>query len=214
MNNHPYRDTHPCSNKSIFHSVNHISIHGDISTKKNLIDFPNVTELTLIDYSNPSLYSISMILDRLIPLKNISKFSIHGEKSFCISQLMDLLYFSPNIQILIIHSISLTKINLNQIRQTQTFQTIFKKNKITNVTLTKDLNLETMQLFFNLCPRLEQLTINLDRHDHTTIRNLLGHTIDSHYVPLLCLLNAKEALSTTSTDCSIKLISSDLYIWS
>lgn len=194
--------------------MNHISIRGDISIKTNLIDFPNVTELTLIDYSNPSLYSISMILDRLIPLTKLCKLSIDDQKDFCISQLMDLLYFSPNIQILILHSISLEKISWNQIRQTQTYQTIFKKNKITHVTLTKELNLEIIQLFFNLCHRLEQLTINLDQCYHTKARNLLGNIIDSHYVPLLCLLNCNEALSTTSSDCSIKLISSDLYIWS
>jgi hypothetical protein len=160
-----------------------------------------------------------MILDRLIPLTKLCQLSIHEQKDFCVSQLMDLLYFSPNIQRLIIHSISLTKISLNQIRQTQTYQTIFKKNQITHITLTNDFNLETMQLFIHLCPRLEQLTIHLDRYNHSTIRNLLGHIMDSHYVPLLCLLNSNESLGTIlrldlSNDYLIKRISSDLYIWS
>jgi len=195
----------------MLHLVNHISIRGNIATKNDLIYFPNVTELTLFDYSNRSLHSISTILDRIIPLTKLYKLSIHSHH-FCISQLMDLLYFSPNIHILIINSISLSKINSDSIQETQTFQTIFNENKITNIIFKEDSTLQCIQLFQKLCPRLEQITIDLTRYDHLKIMKLLESDICSHHAPFWCFLNVNSMLKSTiesylNRDCSIKSVS-------
>lgn len=110
LNNCSYGDTSPYPNETNLYSMNHISIHGNIGTKDNSIYFPNVTELTVFDYSNRTLHSISTIFDRFIPLIKLSKLSIYSHH-ICITQLIYLLYFSPNIHTLTINSISLSKIS-------------------------------------------------------------------------------------------------------
>jgi len=217
LNNHLYQDTFPCQNKISLYSVNHISIQGNIATENNFIHFPNVTELTLFDYSNRSLHSISTLFDRIIPLIKLHKLSIHC-RHMCISQLIDLLYFSPNINVLMINSISLSKISSSSIQQSQTFQTIFNENKIKNLIFKEDSTLECIQLFTNLCPRLEQLTIELNRYYRKSVFELLTNIIHSHHIHLLCFLNVNRILYTRiesylPKDCSIKLFAQDLYIW-
>ena len=219
LNNRIYQDTtNPSQNENIFHSVNHLTIRGNIAKKNDFIDFPYVTELTLIDYSNSSLHSISTILDRMIPLTKLYRLSINCEH-FCVSQLMDLLYFSPNIQILISNSISFRKISLNAIQQTQTFQIISKENKIRNVTLNGQSTLGNIELFVKLCPHLQQLTIDLGQRNFFTVIMLLERETCSYHGPFLYLLNANQALLNTnrlklSSDYAMKSISQNLYLWS
>ena len=193
-------------------------MQGDISNRRNSIRFPNVIELKLDNYANESLYSISMVLDRVIPLSKLSKISLLSAQ-FCISQLMDLLYFSPNIRFLTLASISLAKISLTQIRQSQTFQTIFKVNQINQVTLTEHSTFESIELFLYLCPRLEQLSIDVTQYKATEIRHDIIHLITSHYVPVLCLLQADPIWSSLlrrdlPRDECMKFIDSKLYLWS
>jgi hypothetical protein len=219
LTNYLYQDTYPCQNNINLNSVNHIFIRGNITTQNDFIHFPNITELTLFDYSNRSLHSISTIFDRIISLKKLNKLSIHCHH-MCISQLIELLYFSPNIYILTINSISLTKISSTSIQQTQTFQTISNENKIKNLIFKKDSTFECIQLFTNLCPRLEQLTIELARqYYHGSMLESLTNIIRSDHVPFLCFLNINRILSRTiesclPTNCSIKSFEQELYIWS
>ncbi|CAF1231655.1 unnamed protein product [Rotaria sp. Silwood1] len=152
--------TYPYRNNNNLCSVNHISVQDDIEIKNNLIYFPHVTELTLFDHSNKTLHSISTILDRTIPLIQLFKISINC-RQFCIGKLMELLYFSPNIHILIINSISLTKVSSTSIEQTQTFQAICNTNKITNLTIKESTTKECILLFIKLCPQLQQLTVGI-----------------------------------------------------
>lgn len=199
--------------------MTHLSIDGDISLQnEKSIHFPNVTQLTLNHYSNRSLHSISMILDRLMSLNRLSKVSLSCSQ-FCISQLMDLLYFSPNIRMLVLKSISLSKISLNQIRLSQTYQTIHKVNQINQVTLGEESNFDAIELFYQLCPRLEQFNINVSQHTDSNIRNNLGQLFASHYVPVLCLLQADPAWHAMFRrdplqDDRIKMIDTCLFLWS
>lgn len=180
--------------------------------------FPNLIELELENYSNESLYSISMVLDRRMPLNKLSKISLHSPQ-FCISQLMDLLYFSPTIRYLIVSSISMAKISLTQIRHSQTFQTIFKVNQINQITFTEHSTFESIELFLDLCPRLEQLSIDVTQYKTTDIRHDMAQLITSHYVPILCLRQADPLWShllrkdLSRAECT-KFIDSNLYLWS
>jgi hypothetical protein len=214
-----HEDTYSCKNRIILHSVDHISIRGDLNTKNDFIDVPNVTELTLYKHSNKSLLSISTILDRIIPLTKLFKLSIHCDM-FCISKLMELLYFSPNIHVLAINSISFSKIDAASIQKTQTFRTVFNENKITNLILQKNFRLDAMKLFLNLCPRLEQLTVGIRPHNFTSVKTILSMKNDIHspHLSFLCFLEANDfstwrILSHPSSNCSMKLVSQNLYVW-
>ena len=220
LNNNCCRETHPTPERNRhFPLVTQLRINGDISThQRNSIDFPKVTKLMLRDYSNESLYSISMILDRLIPLKQLLIVELSCSQ-ICISQLMDLLYFSPNIQVLELSSVSLAKISLSQIRSSQTFQTILKINRINRVTLTNESTLDSIELFYQLCPRLQRLNIDVKEYNDPNIRIAFGQLVASHHVPLLCLSQADPIWQTIlrrdlpSNDC-MKLIGSNLYLCS
>ncbi len=219
LNHRLYQDTYPYPNEINPQSIKHISIRGDITTKNDFLYFPNVTELTLLDYLNPSLHSISTILDRLMPLTKLSKLTIQY-RDLCISQLIDLLYFSPNIQLIILESsISFSKISLISIQQTQTFQTIFNDNKIQNMIFKKDSTVESVRLFYKLCPRLEQMTIDLNRYDRTMVMKLIENDLHDSHVPFLCFLNIGNTSQWgielyLSKHYSIKSVSQHLYIWS
>ncbi|CAF3824035.1 unnamed protein product [Rotaria sordida] len=155
-----FYSTEPYRNTNNVHSVEHISIRDNLEIENNLIYFPNVNQLTLFNHSNNTLYSIPTILDQTIPLVKLFKLCINCHQ-FCIGKLMQLLYFSPNVHILIINSISLTKISSTSIQQTQTFQIICKKNKIINLMIEEISTHECLLLFIKLCPRLEQFTFQI-----------------------------------------------------
>ncbi|CAF3888017.1 unnamed protein product, partial [Adineta steineri] len=118
------------------YSVSHISIHNEMEINCDLIYFPNVTKLTIFPYSNRTYHSLSTVLDQIIPLIQLTELIINYPK-FCIGKLVELLYYSPNIRTLLLHSISFDKISSVSIQESQTFEIVSKKNRITNITITK-----------------------------------------------------------------------------
>ncbi|CAF0858351.1 unnamed protein product [Adineta steineri] len=127
------------------YSVSHISIHNEMEINCDLIYFPNVTKLTIFPYSNRTCHSLSTVLDQIIPLIQLTELIINYPK-FCIGKLVELLYYSPNIRTLLLHSISFDKISSVSIQESQTFEIVSKKNRITNITITKYDALENVRL--------------------------------------------------------------------
>lgn len=221
---HPYRSIHyelnscsieetfPCQTSKIFPSVNHLIHRGNISTRTNVVSFPCLTDLTIVDYSNPSMHSVSTIFDRFISLTKLYKLSI-DHQSFCVTQLIDLLYFSPHIQILSVHSLSFSKVSPKSIKETETFQTISKQNQIRKITL-KDISYSQIIDFFNqLCPRLQQMIVGCNQY-----RFFPRLDLQSFGAPFLCFLNFRGSIdrirSHTTESHSIELIGTNLYVWS
>ncbi|CAF3266312.1 unnamed protein product [Rotaria sp. Silwood2] len=211
--------TYLCRKTNYVRSVEHISIRDNLEIENNLIYFPNTNQLTLFDHSNNTLYSIPTILDRTIPLVKLFKLCINCHQ-FCIGKLMELLYFSPNVHILIINSISLTKISSTSIQQTQTFQTIHKINKITILMIREISIQECLLLFIKLCPRLKQFTVQIPLNIFISIISHLFFEFEKYneHLSLVCLLNIDTALERMilpylPTSCSIKSLLQNLYIW-
>jgi hypothetical protein len=196
LHNWSHQDISSAENQSSLDSVDHICIRDNLEINKNRIYFPNVTKLTLFNYSNPSHDSISTILERIIPLKQLTTLIIHY-RNFCIGKLVELLYYSPNIVTLILNSISFFKISHTSIQESQTFEIVSKKNKITNMTIEDNDKLENIKVLNKLCPRLQHLTIGMSSYNHDYHQSiadfLLSNNNDnSHDLSSLCFTNQMQ----------------------
>ncbi|CAF1570194.1 unnamed protein product, partial [Rotaria sordida] len=88
------------------------------------------------------------------------------------------------------------KINSTSIQQTQTFQTICKINKITNLIIKEIATQECILLFIKLCPRLEQLTIQIPLDILISIITNLFMRFEAYnkHLSVICFLNVNIAL--------------------
>ncbi len=71
-----------------------------------------------------------------------------------------------HLTILILNSLSFSKISYTTIQESQTFKTISRKNKIPNMTIEEYCTLDNVTLLKNLCPRLQYLTIDISPNYH------------------------------------------------
>jgi hypothetical protein len=158
----------------------------------------------------------------MIPLIQLTHLTIHY-RNFPIGELIELLYFSPNIHTLVFDSISLSKINATLIRNCQTFQTVSNKNKITTMSITGNFTLEDMKLFNNLCPRLEHLKFTMysfGYHLRPIIEFLFsGNNTNTRHLISLCfsgriaLFNGTMQPVNLPDDSSTKLIKHKWHCW-
>jgi hypothetical protein len=158
------------------------------------------------------------MLDRIMPLTKLYKLSVHCP-DFSIEELMELLYFSPNIHTLIINSISSEIIDSILIQRTQTFRTIVNRNKIKNIILKENSPAQNIVFFIKLCPQLQQLTIDMSRIDVLLFLQLNEMcNIDFGHLSFLCFLNTdgflgKEIVPYLPSTYTSKTISKNLYVW-
>jgi hypothetical protein len=91
-------DEQTCSNIQVknFNSVKHIRIGGKQLTNNSIHYFPNVNELTITSYFEPSDHSIWNNLNRIIPLNQLTKLIIH-DVGLPFQQLIELLRSTPNL---------------------------------------------------------------------------------------------------------------------
>ncbi|CAF3747870.1 unnamed protein product [Rotaria sordida] len=155
------------SEKSHIHSVNHLLIQ----TKKAVINcqnyFPNVTEITLFhNFIHESKNSLSNQFKKIFPLKQLTKLVIHSNLS-CFSKMIELLRYIPYIHTLNIELLSFDDpqrsyhlTNSYVLQQNETFRLVSRTNNIQNLTIISSYEMELVQFFVNLCPRLKHLTIN------------------------------------------------------
>jgi len=213
----------PLTNINSLFSINHISIQNELEATHDLIYFPHVTKLTIFPHSNRTYHSLSTVLDRIIPLVQLTDLIVNYPK-FCVGRLVELLYYAPSIRTLTVHSISFHKITSPSIQESQAFETASKKSRITNVTITEYETLEHVKLFCNLCPQLQQLTVGtagffLNRYIPIVKFLLEDYKDKTHHLFFLCCTNADphtyRSLRTTypSDDISIKHSEGKLYLW-
>ncbi|CAF1104557.1 unnamed protein product [Rotaria sp. Silwood1] len=153
--------------KSHIHSVNHLLIQ----TKKAVINcknyFPNVTEITLFhNFIYESKNSLSNQFKKIFPLKQLTKLAIHSNLS-CFSKMIELLRYIPYIHTLNMELLSFDDpqrsyhlTNSYVLQQNETFRLVSKINNIQSLTIISSYEMELVQFFVNLCPRLKHLTIN------------------------------------------------------
>jgi hypothetical protein len=127
--------------------------------------FPNATELTFEDGFSTTRDSIETNLNRIIPLKQLTKLVIECHH-FSFIKMIDLLSFTPNMHTLIFTSMLFDTNDYMSIEQSETFRFVSNTNMISDVTFEERCTLEKLRLLVTLCPRLQHLTIQ------TCLKNL------------------------------------------
>ncbi|CAF4940100.1 unnamed protein product [Rotaria sp. Silwood1] len=138
----------------------HVGIYSINAMEKFIGNFRNATKLTLFDTFDKPRNSIVRSLNRIMPLKQLSTLSIDCHH-FPFDQIDELLYSTPNVHTLKLHSILLYRIDSVSMQQKQIFQLVSITNIVKNVIIAKESTVEKIQLLVALFPRLEYLTINL-----------------------------------------------------
>jgi hypothetical protein len=186
--------------------------------------FPNATELTLTKMFDGPHDSIATNLDRIIPLKQLTKLVLDSY-GFSFQHVIELLIFTPNVHALQLDFILLHQTNSTSMQQNKTFQIVSKMNTITNLTIKSKCTLEKIQLITALFPRLECLTMGLLKEDlQSIVRFLLSKTNNNtRYLSLLCVLTPWKDLAENLTilieeekllhDYTLQVSSETLILW-
>jgi hypothetical protein len=187
--------------------------------------FPNATELTLVDtFDVPPRDSIARSLDHIIPLRQLSKLILNCHH-FSFEQIIGLLYFTPNVYTLELDSIVLYQTDPLSIQRNENFRLVSNTNMITNVIIDKESTLEKIQLCVALFPRLEYLTINLNKKDLESITRFLlsKPNNNTRYLSSLCISKQRKDFiepvrsliesEKLLNDYTIKLINRKVYLW-
>jgi hypothetical protein len=187
-------------------------------------DFPNVTELTLSETFDVPRDSIAANLNRIIPLRQLTKLSL-GCLRLPFEQIIELLHLTSNIRILKLDSVLLYGTDSVSIEQKDIFQIVSNMNNITNLTIDKEITLDKIQLLVTLFPRLEYLIMNLYKEDLESIaRYLLSKFNDNtRHLSSLCISKQRKDLMEILSNLLeseklldnyiLKIINRKLYLW-
>ena len=179
-------------------TVHHVCIHSTNMIKQSTDNFPNATKLTLCETFEVPRHSITNDLNRILPLKKLTKLTV-GCHRFSFEQLIELLQFTPNVHVLKLDSVLLYRTNSVSIRQNELSQLVSSMSAITKVTISKEISLEKIQLLTAVFPRMKYLTINLYKQDLQPIARFLlsKPNNNTRYLSSLCISKQRNDLMTT-----------------
>ncbi|CAF3841478.1 unnamed protein product [Rotaria sp. Silwood1] len=204
--------------------IHHICIHSTNMIKKSIGNFPNASKLTFCETFEVPCDSIIIDLNRLLPLKQLTKLNIECHH-FSFEQLIDLLQFTPNVHVLKLDSILLYRTDSVSIQQNELSKLVSNMNTITKVTIIKEITLEKIQLLTTVFPRMEYLTINLYKEDLLPIARFLlsKSNNNTRYLSSLCISKQRNDLMIILKtlikskkllhDYTLKVINRKLYLW-
>ncbi|CAF3384832.1 unnamed protein product [Rotaria socialis] len=205
-------------------SVHHLHIESEKETINCMNYFPNVTELTVAYGFSTNSHSFSTILNRIIPLKQLSKLVLECHH-ISFMKLIELLRFTPNIRALVFQSMPFYRDDYISIQQSETFRLVSTTNKITNVTFKDASTLEKTRLLIALCPQLQYLSIKTRMKYLESITRLLLKSTNKNtgHLCSLCFLETSNRWFANVSDLIIsemllddymlKLVDSKLYLW-
>ncbi|CAF1333514.1 unnamed protein product [Rotaria sordida] len=219
-------DQQSCSRiqENNLNSVKHVFIRGGQSTKNCVNYFPNATELTIENYFQTSDDSIITTLNRIIPLKQLTKLVIQTY-GFSVKQIVKLIRFIPNIHTLKVNSLSLYETYLQSVEQSEDFLYVSNTNKIINLEISQWCTVEDIQIIVNLFPKLEYLKTGMYSQRIVQImRYLLSKSNQkTSHLCFLCITNIykiclKELNLLIKSENLLenylmKFINDDLYLW-
>ncbi|CAF4946187.1 unnamed protein product, partial [Rotaria sp. Silwood1] len=215
-----------CSNISEmnFNSVNHLYVYGEYATQNDINYFPNVTQLAIQHYFEALDNSIIKILNRMIPLKQLTKL-VTEHFNFSFEELVKFLPSTPNLCTLKLNYLSVKNINLNLIKESKIFQYVSNTNKIKNLDFRDCDSLNQVQLIVNLFPRLESLKIGMNKKEiEQIIKFLLSKSnTKTQHLFLLCISNVSRIYpkrlkvfiksENLLQDYRVEYLNEDLYLW-
>jgi len=185
--------------------------------------FRNATQLTIKHFKTLD-DSISTTLNRIVPLKQLTKLVIESS-NFPFEQIVKLLYFTSNLHILKLDILFHHDMNLELIQQSEIFRNVSTTNQIKNVELRDCCSLEQIQLIIHLFPQMQYLKTGMNKNEIRKItRCLLSKTNDKtcslfflciSKIPKTCLreLNMLIKSENLLNDYFIEFAYQDLYLW-
>ncbi|CAF1146142.1 unnamed protein product [Adineta steineri] len=204
--NNPYRrkyftlygETGQLEKKIHLNTVLHVHIRSLQAIINCIYYFPRVTKITFEHIFDISQDSIATSLNCIIPLKQITKLVVNCH-CFSFEQIIQILYLTSNLCIMILKSIYLSIPDYWSLQQNENFQRVSKTNRITNITIEEKCKLIDIRLLVALCPRLEHLTIHIPTDVfQLTIRFLLSKTNENiRRLFSLCLTHESKSLVET-----------------
>ncbi|CAF1179612.1 unnamed protein product [Rotaria sordida] len=204
--------------------VDHVDIHGEEAIMNCVNYFQNATKLTLSHSFAASRVWLRIILEHIIPLKQLTTLVIDYD-ALSFGQLIKLLRFTPNIHTLTFKSRSIQKSNSMLIQQNQTFRLISNTNTITHVTIEERCTGENIKLFVILCTRMQHLTIDIliSELESTMKFILLKTKTDLQHLCSMCIRTPRKSmigklktlieLERLLDNYVIKMIDSNIYLW-
>ncbi|CAF3730249.1 unnamed protein product [Rotaria sordida] len=205
-------------------SIKHLSIYGKQATNNSVSYFPNVTQLTIEHYFKTFGDSIPKTLNRLIPLKQLTKLIIKSY-DFPFIVIVKLLRCTPKLTTLKFDSFVLDEMNMKLFEQSKLFEYVSNTNTIKNLEIRNDYLFKQIQLIVNLLPKLEYFKTGMNRKEmgniirflitkpNDIIQNLFFLCISE--TPKICLreINMLIKLENLVNDYFIKYVNRDLYLW-
>ncbi|UJR19286.1 hypothetical protein I4U23_022415 [Adineta vaga] len=164
--------THLDDQKNNFNSVRHLHISSTKSIENWIHHFPNTTDLTLQNISCNNSNQILTTLKQIISLQNLSTLDILSEY-YSFRKVIQLLSLTPNISTVKISRIIIDLREIDEIENSESFQTVSKTNIIRNAEIKQINQLEEVQLLFNLCPRIQRCEIDKCANRPASIVRLL-----------------------------------------
>jgi hypothetical protein len=205
-------------------SVRHVCIDKSNAMKQFGGHFTNANELTLWKKFDVPRDSIVIDLNRIIPLRQLTKLTLVCHR-LPFKQVIELLHFTPNIHTLKLDSMLFYRTDSVSIQQNDIFQLVSNTNIVTTLTINNEVTLEKVQLLVTLFPQLEYLTINLYKEDLESIVRFLSSKSNNNtrYLSSLCI--SKQRLDLIKNlrllleseklfnDYILKSIDRQLYLW-
>ncbi|UJR14376.1 hypothetical protein I4U23_001372 [Adineta vaga] len=211
--------------KISFSSVEHVIVHDERIIEYCSKYFPNALELTISDQRiDRSRRSTNFNIDQIIPLNHLTKLTIdYYHRPF--SKVIDLLSSTPNVQTLVLQRITIVATDYFSVQQAKQFQMVANQNIIKDLTVSFNYSVRSIQLFVNLCPKLQRISFGISENClEPTIQFLLTQTtkIDCRLSSLTIfgtdsIINEKlKALIESEKlllDYTIKTIHQNFYLW-
>ncbi|CAF1657373.1 unnamed protein product [Adineta ricciae] len=163
--------------KTPFPTVERVMIYDEKQIEYCSKYFPNATELTVSDQRiDRSRRSANISIAHIVPLNQLTKLTIvYSYRPF--SKVIELLSSTPNVHTLVFKSITIVATDYSDLQQTKQFQLVTSQNKIKALTVSFTYSFRTIQLFVNLCPRLQHISMGTTETPlEQIIRFLLGQT--------------------------------------
>lgn len=201
-------------------NVKHVRIGSKHATKSTEIYFPNAIELTIDYFFKTSDQSISITLNRHLPLQQIRKLTIDFHQ-FPFEEIVRLLNSMHNVEQLILDSIIFESNHRHFIQITDNFDEYAKNRTIKHLEIRNRCSFEHIELVVYLFPMIECLKTKFSRKE---IRPILRYLFAKmNYLNFLCVFQVNRKLfedicifienEDFVDDFSIRLLDRNVFLW-
>ncbi|CAF1415118.1 unnamed protein product [Adineta steineri] len=208
-----------------FDSVKHVFIDVKQVLKNCSNYFTNADELTINSFENGSLISISTILNKILPLQQITKITI-AHCIFPFEQFLQLLCVLPNLYEVKYYLSFFIGIDSKLITKKENFQHLSTQNNVKRLEiLPEGCTIEQFQFILYLFPQLQYLHVGMGKQQIETFIPYLSPKPFPQTHPLFFLrigqlrkksiphLNRLMKLNHLHDHYLIKIVYCDLYLW-